>query len=161
MRADCDVNKQRGLPSRLTSCGARPGGRTRLVETAAPKDTDAVSSLMLRAIRDSDAVEVQRQLDSGDDADAMLCIEGETGEPHHVTALCLAAGLGQMQTAGVLLDHKADPNKPCDGATPLMEAASAGQVEMLELLVSKGATLNVSRELLLAAVSKIHCAGRA
>ncbi|KAK3317735.1 ankyrin repeat-containing domain protein, partial [Cercophora scortea] len=61
------------------------------------------------------------------------------------TALHRAAEAGHAPVAQQLLDHSPELIRARDheGCTPLHHAASRGRVEVLELLVRRGAKLNV------------------
>lgn len=59
------------------------------------------------------------------------------------SALVLAVKSGQKEAVKALLDHKASPDYTPGGVTALEYAASAGQQEMLEMLLRAGATLEM------------------
>jgi ankyrin repeat protein len=61
----------------------------------------------------------------------------KTGE----TALGLAAGIGDIGMARVLLDHGADAELR-SSAKPLIRAAQRDKVEMVKLLIERGADVN-------------------
>lgn len=59
------------------------------------------------------------------------------------TALSLAAELGYLQTAKVLLDHNADSSITLNnGMTPLHLASKNGHVQVVEFLINSGAEIN-------------------
>jgi ankyrin repeat protein len=61
------------------------------------------------------------------------------------TALMFAAKTGDIDSARLLLDAKADPNEvmPKSGATPLIIASAIGNPEVVSLLLERGADPNV------------------
>jgi len=61
------------------------------------------------------------------------------------TALCTAAAYNQLETARLLLEAGADPDRAISGGTtPLMIAASNGHMEVLRLLLERGAALDAA-----------------
>jgi ankyrin repeat protein len=55
------------------------------------------------------------------------------------------AATGWLEAALVLLEGGADPNRADDrGVTPLMHAARWGQLEVLRLLLARGAAMDVA-----------------
>ena len=60
------------------------------------------------------------------------------------TALMFAAQQGDMDSARILLDAKANPNEaiPKSGATPLIIASAIGKPDVVALLLDKGANPN-------------------
>ncbi|KAM7288956.1 hypothetical protein ISCGN_029094 [Ixodes scapularis] len=66
------------------------------------------------------------------------------------TALHLAARHNHLEAAQVLVRYKADvnraPNAPCPRTTPLMLAAQQGSCDMVQLLVTAGASVEFQGE---------------
>ncbi|HTI99757.1 MAG TPA: ankyrin repeat domain-containing protein, partial [Dongiaceae bacterium] len=65
--------------------------------------------------------------------------------PNDVTPLGKAAASGQLKVAAFLLDHGANVNQPAnvDNKSPLYLAAQAGNRAMVDLLLQRGAAINV------------------
>ena len=62
--------------------------------------------------------------------------------------LMLAAHLGHVEAALLLLDNGSDPNQKGElGVTPLMAAAHMGQLEMVCMLVNLGVEINATNEI--------------
>jgi ankyrin repeat protein len=79
--------------------------------------------------------------------DVQRSLPASSGEERHC-ALALACALGQAEVAGVLLDAGGDPNRHNPGgfhahSTPLHQAALAGQLAVVRLLVERGARLDI------------------
>lgn len=71
-------------------------------------------------------------------------LEVHSRNPLNATPLQSAAAARQLQSAGVLLEHGADPNCRGElGYTPLFEAAGSGQVQLAALLLHHGADLSL------------------
>jgi ankyrin repeat protein len=65
------------------------------------------------------------------------------GDDNRVRALIEAAGRGDIDRMSVLIDSGANVNGVAlDGWTPLTQAAHAGQLEAVKLLVARGADIN-------------------
>ncbi len=69
------------------------------------------------------------------------------GEVDAVTPLALAARLGDLEIAGYLVEHGADPaHREGSGSSPLFCAARWGRGEMARFLLEKGAPVNPPTE---------------
>jgi ankyrin repeat protein len=92
-----------------------------------------------------DGAAVARLLAAGADPNASAAGRTLSGELLHGTALCVAVGIGQLETAMLLLDAGADPDRAgSDGPTPLMMAAGDGYLEVLRLLLARGAAMDAA-----------------
>jgi ankyrin repeat protein len=81
----------------------------------------------------------------GADPNTLVHWETPAGQVFQLTALCQAMEGGHLGVVGVLLDGRADPNlADGDGCTPLMHAAMAGWVEIVQLLLKRGAAMDTS-----------------
>jgi ankyrin repeat protein len=57
----------------------------------------------------------------------------------------MAADIGQLEAARLLLDAGADPDRAAsDGPTPLMVAAGDGPLEVVRLLLARGAAVDAA-----------------
>ena len=78
----------------------------------------------------------------GNQVDAVALLLERGAEPDASSAsgspLQLAVISGSVETARLLLDHGADPNKG-ERSTPLIVAAAAGRLDLVELLLANGA----------------------
>jgi ankyrin repeat protein len=93
-------------------------------------------SLMVEALNEKDAMAVCRLAKAHPELHDAKGADGMT--PLHV-----AAGVGQKETAQLLLDKGANVNaKNNDGDTPLHAAAVGGNQAVAELLLTKGADVN-------------------
>ena len=93
------------------------------------------------------------ELAAGADPNASVHRVTPDGEAFQFIPLCQAAGRGHLEAARLLLDAGADPSR-ADGAgtTPLMMAAITnvaavdGQLELLRLLLGRGAAIDAVRD---------------
>lgn len=60
--------------------------------------------------------------------------------------LCVAISKGDAATAKKIIEYGADVNETYNGMTPLMIAARYNNVEMINLLIEKGANLKTKDE---------------
>lgn len=60
--------------------------------------------------------------------------------------LCIAISKGDSETAKKIIEYGADVNEAYNGMTPLMIAARYNNVEMINLLIEKGANLKTKDE---------------
>lgn len=125
--------------------------------TADPTDglgAEARALALGRATASSKCQELRRRLDDRSASDsALLPFKLAGGEEYKTatTRLVEAAGRGQIEAVHRLLDNGAHPSRrprrgggtPMAAGTALQAAASAGQEEMCQLLVEKGANLDV------------------
>jgi ankyrin repeat protein len=63
-----------------------------------------------------------------------------------VNPFCISIAKGDIETVKKLLELGADVNEKSNGMTPVMYAAKFNRVEILKLLVEKGAKLDVKSE---------------
>lgn len=63
-----------------------------------------------------------------------------------VDPFCLSIVKGDMETVKRLIDLGQDVNKRSNGLTPAMYAAKYNRLDILKLLVEKGAKLNIKSE---------------
>jgi len=64
-----------------------------------------------------------------------------------MTPLNIAICKGDIQTVKKLIEYGTDVNQASNGLTPLMYAARYNKVDIIKLLLAKGARLNVKNEL--------------
>jgi len=69
-------------------------------------------------------------------------LQSPTGE----TPLGLAAGYDDLQTIELLLEAGADPNYKKTTTVPIIEAAGGGHIEVVQLLLSRGANIEMADE---------------
>jgi ankyrin repeat protein/serine/threonine protein kinase len=93
------------------------------------KFTQYVSSDLLDAADDGNAILVQSLLDNGADVNT-------------VGALLLASQKGHLAVVHALLAKGADPNVKTDGVSPLGQACMEGHLEIALALLAKGADVN-------------------
>lgn len=62
------------------------------------------------------------------------------------TPLCVAIMKGDTETVKKFIEYGADVNETSNGLTPLMMAARFNKVEILKLLISKGAKIDTKDE---------------
>jgi ankyrin repeat protein len=113
-------------------------------EAVEAQDMAALNENLVAAVKDGDAAEVERLLNSGADPDFV----GSKG----AVALPMAAGAGDLEIVRLLLAAGADVNSGMDvrittghsflEASPLFHAAAAGHLEVVELLLASGADPN-------------------
>jgi ankyrin repeat protein len=65
---------------------------------------------------------------------------------YEVTPLCNAIVKGDIATVKKFIEYGADVNESANGMTPLMLAARYNKVEILKLLLEKGANTNAKDE---------------
>ena len=65
----------------------------------------------------------------------------------NVSPFCMSIVKGDLETVKKLIELGADVNEKSNGLTPAMYAARFNKTEILKLLVSKGANLNLKSEL--------------
>lgn len=70
----------------------------------------------------------------------------ETVTKRVVNPFCLSIVKGDMDTVKRLIDLGQDVNKKSNGLTPAMYAAKYNRLDILKLLVDKGAKLNIISE---------------
>lgn len=88
------------------------------------------------AIKTGDTAKVEQLLTTG----SMV----RTGDEHGVTALMVAAFLGNVNMAKLLVEKGADLNSKSDnGLTALMIASAKGKQELVQLLLDQGADANI------------------
>ena len=93
-----------------------------------------MSADLIKAAKAGDVAEARRCLDAGAD--------GKRNE-----ALMEAARCGHAQVAALLIERGANASygsKKCDFQTPLIQAALENQLEVVELLIDKGANVNAN-----------------
>jgi ankyrin repeat protein len=71
---------------------------------------ERLASKLVMAAMEGDAAAVSRLLAAGADPNASMAVEKPSGEVLHTTALCKAAGYGQLEVARLLLEAGADPD---------------------------------------------------
>jgi ankyrin repeat protein len=117
-----------------------------------------VSEQLCKVAEQDDGAAVARLLAAGADPNALATARSPSGEVYQVTALHAAVGYlgqrraahlqlrasnGRVEAVQLLLEAGADPSRAGgNGITPLMEAAMAGQLELLRLLLSWGAAVD-------------------
>jgi uncharacterized protein len=62
------------------------------------------------------------------------------------TPLCKAIGKGDLVAVKVFIEYGADVNEVSDGMTPLMLAARYNRVDIIDLLLEKGAKIDTEDE---------------
>jgi len=102
-------------------------------------DSSKVESLV-RAAESGEVAKIRQLLDSG--ADVNGCASWEGCE----TALLRAVGADRTNVVELLLQRGADPNKPDN--VPLFAAAQRGNLPVVRLLISRGATLGNDSDLI-------------
>lgn len=97
------------------------------------------TGLLHAAVRANDSTALQRAIAAGANVDERDASEDQA------TALFLAAGVGQIDMARILLDKGANVEIGGSyGRTPLMLAAVNGHLDVMQLLLSKGADIECS-----------------
>ncbi len=118
---DGDVERVRALIAERANLNAAQGDGMTALHWAAFNDDHEIARLLLAA-------------------DAEVMVRTRVGA---ITPLWLAASNGSAAMIDRLLRNEADVNFPsATGATPLMAAAMAGNVEAIDLLVERGAWIN-------------------
>jgi ankyrin repeat protein len=103
---------------------------------------DDRSQQLIKAADKGDEVVMSRVLAAGANPNALAPMQRQSGEVFQTTALCQAAA-GHLEAARLLLNAGADPSLAAgDGFTPLLQAAGNCQLEMLQLLLARGATVD-------------------
>lgn len=125
----------------LCERGADPGSAT--VATALHGELEALNALLERGARIS--LPIAAALGRIDDLRRLL--PAADGRERHL-AFALASQFGKVEVVRLLLDAGEDPNRynPIGGhshTTPLHQAAGAGDIELVRLLVERGARLNM------------------
>jgi ankyrin repeat protein len=92
---------------------------------------------LLKAVHDGDLKAVRAALSEGADPNAEETYHEDTSDRVSITALELAAKSNRVEIAKVLIEHGAKVDR-----YPLVAAASQGYLEMVTLLLSKGANVN-------------------
>jgi ankyrin repeat protein len=112
-------------------------------EPAAVVGDGGPAGQLVMAARGGDKAVVARLLAAGTDPNASMAGRTPSGETFQSNALCAAAELGHLAEVRLLLEAGADPSL-ADGCgyTPLMTAAGCGQLEVLRLLLGRGATVD-------------------
>jgi ankyrin repeat protein len=112
-------------------------------EPAAVSGDGGPADQLLQAVRKGDTAAVARLLAAGADPNALVPGRLSSGEVFQTTALCQAAAKDRLEAARRLLDAGADPSlADGDGETPLMYAAGEGHLEVLRLLLARGAAVD-------------------
>jgi ankyrin repeat protein len=106
-------------------------------------ETEALNALIKRGAR----IDLPLAAALGRIDDFRRLLPASNGEERHL-ALALAAPYGHVEIVRMLLDAGEDPNRynPIGGhshTTPLHQAAGAGNLEMVRLLVERGARLDL------------------
>lgn len=65
---------------------------------------------------------------------------------YNTTPLCNAISKGDLETVKKFIEYGADVNETTNGTTPLMLAARYNRVEIIKLLLDKGARLETKDE---------------
>ncbi|MEZ4838537.1 ankyrin repeat domain-containing protein [Flavobacterium sp.] len=65
---------------------------------------------------------------------------------YYATPLCVAISKGEVDVVKKFIEYGADINETTNGLTPLMYAARYNQVEIIELLLAKGANIKAKDE---------------
>jgi ankyrin repeat protein len=98
------------------------------------------------AVKGGDLAAVARLLAAGADPNALVTGRNASGEVLQTTVLCEAAAQTwrlEAEAARLLLDGGADPSlADSNGFTPLMVAARTGYLEVLRLLLARGAAVD-------------------
>jgi ankyrin repeat protein len=120
------------------------GEQLRAAQAAVVGDGKPAAQLVTAA-GEGDVAAVSRLLAAGADPNASVAVRTPSGEVVQDTALCVAAQLGRLEVARLLLEGGADPGRADgDGTTPLMVAAGIGHLEVLRLLLGRGAAVDVA-----------------
>ncbi len=98
-----------------------------------PTEALTSTSLMVAAIKEDNATELSALLQNGADPNTT---DRESGAP----LIIIAIEHGALKCLGTLMEHGADTNRAAnDGTLPLHYAASAGNVEVIRLLLANKA----------------------
>jgi len=119
----CACNKSAGTKENPPPKNAQAAMETR--------DTDGNTAL-LRAVNNSDTIEIKRLVEAGADVNA--------ANSSGVTPLMNAGGMGNKEAVELLISKGANVNHRTPGNyTPLMQAALVGQLEIVKILLDAGA----------------------
>ena len=95
------------------------------------KDVEGFTPLM-NAIKNNNPDGAQTAIQNGGNVNAAT--------PSGITALFIAAGMGQKEIVKLLIEKGANVNHKAEGGfTPLMQAALIGQTEIVQMLLDAGA----------------------
>jgi hypothetical protein len=135
-----ECRSQVSLIDLLCDYGADPNSATRTAAMYA--EFDSVKALIRRGAR----VDLPLAAALGRIEEAYHLLPSSTPEERHWT-LALASQFGQVEIVRMLLDAGEDPNRynPVGGhshSTPLHQAAANGNVDLVRLLVERGAKLD-------------------
>jgi ankyrin repeat protein len=98
---------------------------------------------LLDAAGEGDVAAVARLLTAGAVPNASVAARVPSGEVIQFTALCAAARCGRLEAVRLLLESGANPSlADGNGETPLMVAAANEQLEVLRLLLARGAAVD-------------------
>jgi ankyrin repeat protein len=113
---------------------------------AAVSADEGVVDQLAQAAAEGDGAAVARLLAVGGDPNALLPLRNVSGGVAQTTALGAAVEYDRLEAARLLLDAGADPSLVGgDGSTPLMFAAATGHLQMLRLLLARGAPVDTVR----------------
>lgn len=111
-----------------------------MAEQEGNEEEDEVVAL-IAAVLEGDAATTRALLSAGVSPQQLVEAFGPQG-PTKATLLCLAC-TRSIETASLLLEHRADPNTPnSTGMTALMTSAKANAADAVRLLVKHGAALD-------------------
>src|SRR5205823_7198617 len=135
-----ECNMQHALIDLLCDYGADPSSA---LHAALQGGREAVKDLIRRGAN----VDLPVAAGLGDMDDVRRLLPGATARDRHL-ALALAAQFGEVEIVRSLLDAGEDPNRynpvGCHShSTPLHQAAAAGHLEVVRLLVERGARLDL------------------
>lgn len=139
-----DVTLQHGITSMTALHIAAGSGHRQLVKplleagaSCQARDRQGWTPLMFAA-QEGHADIILDLLQAGSEVDA---VDGQNR-----TALMQAARCGHVESAIALMNGGAEVNAVCEWATPLIMAATAGQSSMVEVLIGRGATIDLLDE---------------
>jgi ankyrin repeat protein len=73
-------------------------------------------------------------------------VSSASAKPFNNSPLCRAISKGDVATVKKFIEYGADVNETSNGMTPLMVAARYNNVEVMEYLMSKGASMQTKNE---------------